>query len=93
MASSTNDCPEPSDSLSVSVPIIACLPVHVSGQGVKKKSMKKEIKIKEFDHSFSATKLNYLNFLAAFLKKHHVNKLQVTDCRHYTLKMQVPPSM
>ena len=92
MASSTNDCPEPPDSLSVSVPIIACLTVHVSGHGVKKKSTKKEIKTKEFDHSFSVMKLNYLNFLAVFLEKHHVNKLQVTDCRCYTLKMQVPSS-
>ena len=93
MASSTNDCPEPPDSLSVSVPIIACLTVHVSGQGVKKKSTKKKIKTKEFDHSFSTTKSNYLNFLAVFLEKHHVNKLQVTDRRHYTLKMQVSPSV
>ena len=84
MASSTNDCPEPSDSLNVSVPIIACLTVHVSGQGVKKKSMKKEIKIKEFDHSFSATKLNYLNFLAAFLKSTMSTsfKLQIVGITH-----------
>ena len=93
MASSTNDCLEPLDSLSVSVPIIARLTVYVSGHGVKKKSMKKEIKTKEFDHSFSMMKSNYLNFLAAFLEKHHVNKLQVTDRRCYTLKMQVPPSV
>ena len=92
MASSTNNCSEPPDSLSVSVPIIAHLTVHVSRHGVKKKSMKKEIKTKEFDHSFSMTKSNYLNFLAMFFEKHHVNKLQVTDRKRYTLKMQVPPS-
>ena len=82
MALSINDCLKPLDSLNVSVPIIASLTIYVSGQRVKKKSMKKEIKIKKFNHSFSMIKSNYLNFLAVFLEKHHVNKLQVTHCRH-----------
>ena len=82
-----------SDSLSFSIPIIACLTVHIPGQGIKKKTSKKVIKTKEFSYTFSATKANYLKFLVIFLSKHHIsNKLQVMNHRHYTLKMQVPPS-
>ena len=75
MALSTNNYLKPPDSLSVLVLIITRLSIHISGQGVKKKSMKKEIKTKAFDHSFSATKSNHFNFLATFLKKQHINKL------------------
>ena len=92
MASSAINSPEPEDS-SFSVPIIARLTVHISGPGNKKKSTKKDIKIKEFTHTFSATKANYLEFLTTFLTKHYIgNKLQVTDRRRYTCKIQVPPS-
>ena len=92
MASSANNSPEPEES-SFSVPIIARLTVHITGQGSKKKTTKKDTKTKEFSHTFSATKTNYLEFLTTFLTKHHIgNKLQVTDRRRYTCKMQVPPS-
>ena len=92
MASAASNSPEPEES-SFMVPIIARLTVHVPGHGNKKKTTKKDIKMKEFTHTFRATKSNYLEFLAAFLTKHHIgNKLQVTDRRRYTCKMQVPPS-
>ena len=91
MAASVENTPEPDDSFSV--PIIARLTVHVGGQGGKKKATKKDTKTKEFSHVFRATKENYLEFLNAFLTKHHIgNKLRVTDRRRYTCKMQVPPS-
>jgi hypothetical protein len=92
MAISTNDTPEPEESY-FSVPIITRLTVHIAGKGNKKKTTKKDTKTKEFSHTFSTTKSNYLKFLTAVLTKHHIgDKLQVTDCRHYTCKMQVPPS-
>jgi len=94
MASSTGNSPEP-DETSFSAPIIARLIVHstASGHGNKKKTTKKDTKTKEFTHTFSATKANYLEFLTAILTKHYIsNKLQVTDRRRYTCKMQVPPS-
>ena len=92
MASSAGNSPEPNDT-HFSVPIIARLTVHIAGQGNKKKTTKKDIKTKEFSHTFSTTKSNYLDFLTTFLTKHHIgNKLQVTDRRHYTCKMQVSPS-
>ena len=92
MASSTNNSPEPEVS-SFSVPIIARLIVHIAGHGSKKKTTKKTTKTKEFEHTFSATKTNYLELLTTILTKHHIaNKLQVTDRRRYTCKMQVPPS-
>ena len=91
MASSAGNSPEPNDT-HFSVPIIARLTVHIAGQGNKKKTTKKDIKTKEFSHTFSVTKSNYLDFLTTFLTKHHIgNKLQVTDRRRYTCKMQVPP--
>jgi hypothetical protein len=38
-------------------------------------------------------KSNYLKFLTAILTKHYIgDKLQVTDHKCYTYKMQVPPS-
>ncbi|KAF8494901.1 hypothetical protein F5888DRAFT_1616438 [Russula emetica] len=93
MASSADKSPEP-DEFSFSAPIIACLTVHIAGQGSKKKITKKDTKTKEFSHIFCATKSNYLEFLTTFLTKHHIgNKLRVTDRRHYTCKMQVPPSI
>jgi hypothetical protein len=92
MATSANDTPEPEESC-FSVPIIACLTVHITGKGNKKKTTKKDTKTKEFSHTFSATKSNYLKFLTAVLTKHHIgDKLQVKDRRCYTCKMQVPPS-
>jgi hypothetical protein len=79
MASSAGNSPEPDDT-HFSVPIIARLTVHVAGQGNKKKTTKKDIKTKEFSHTFSTTKFNYFDFLTTFLTKHHIgNKLQVTD--------------
>ena len=85
--------PEPEE-LSFSVPIVARLIVHITtGHGTKKKTTKKDTKTKEFVHLFRATKSNYLEFLTTLLTKHHINnKLQVTDRRRYTCKMQVPPS-
>ena len=78
---------------SFSVPIIARLTVHIASQGTKKKTIKKDTKTKEFTHTFCATKSNYLGFLTTVLTKHHIgNRLQVTDRRRYTCKMQVPPS-
>jgi ribosomal protein S7 len=91
MASSTHNSPEPEES-SFSVPIVARLIVHIASQG-KKKTIKKDTKTKEFSHTFSATKSNYLEFLTTILSKHHIsNKLEVTDRRRYTCKMQVPPA-
>ena len=91
MASNASDSPELGEMI-FSAPIIARLTVHTAGQG-KKKASKKEIKTKEFMHTFSATKTNYLEFLTTILAKHHAgNRLQVTDRRRYTCKMQVPPS-
>ena len=76
-----------------SVPIVARLIVHIAGQGSKKKTTRKDTKTKEFAHTFCATKTNYLEFLTTILTKHHIgNRLQVTDRRRYTCKMQVPPS-
>jgi hypothetical protein len=94
MAASANNSPEPEDSESCFVvPIIARLTVHIAGHGNKKKTTRKDTKTKEFSHTFSVTKSNYLAFLMTFLTKHHINnKLQVTDRRRYTCKMQVPPS-
>jgi hypothetical protein len=93
MATSENNTPGPEDS-TFSVPIIARLIVHTTKQANKKKTTKKDTKTKEFTHTFSATKSNYLEFLSTILTKHHIgNKLQVTDRRRYTCKMQVPPSM
>jgi hypothetical protein len=44
--------------------------------GNKTKTTKKDMKMKEFTHTFSATKSNYLEFLTAILTKHHIsNKL------------------
>jgi hypothetical protein len=88
-----SNSPEPDDS-NFSVPIVARLIVHVAGQGSKKKkTTKKDTKTKEFTHSFSPTKPNYLEFLTTILMNHHIgNRLQVTDRRRYTCKMQVPPS-
>lgn len=81
------------DSEEFSVSIVTCLLVYITGHGSKKKTAKKETKIKEFSHTFSTTRSNYLKFLTTVLIKHYIrNKLQVTDCRCYTCKMQVPPS-
>lgn len=92
MASSAHNSPEPDESAFL-VPIIARLTVHLAGHGNKKKTTKKDTKTKEFSHTFSATKTNYLEFLTTFLSKHHIsNKFQVTDRRRYTCKIQVPPS-
>jgi hypothetical protein len=94
MPPSASNSPEP-ESTSFTVPIIARLIVHVASQGSKnkKKTTKKDMKTKEFTHIFCATKPNYLNLLTTILTKHHVgHKLQVTDRRRYTCKMQVPPS-
>lgn len=94
MASSAGNSPEP-DELSFSVPITAHLIVHITaaGHGVKKKTTKKDTKTKQFSHTFSATKSNYIEFLTTILTKHHIgNKIQVTERRRYTCKMQVPPS-
>ncbi len=99
MASCTTHSPAPEESdSSFSVLIIARLTVHAASQGInkgnnRKKATKKETKTKEFMHTFSATKANYLELLTALLTKHHIgNRLQVTDRRRYTCKMQVPPS-
>ena len=92
MASSANNSPEPEES-SFSVPIIARLTVHTASQGNKKKTTKKDTKTKEFEHTFCATKSNYLELLTTILSKHHVGKnTQVTDRKRYSCKMQVPPS-
>ena len=78
MASSADNSPE-ADVSTFSVPIIARLTVHIAGQGGKKKTTKKDTKTKEFSHSFSATKPNYLDFLTTVLTKHHMgHKLRVT---------------
>jgi hypothetical protein len=91
MATSANDTLEPEETC-YSVPIIAYLTMHIAGKGNKKKTTKKDTKTKEFSHTFSITKSNYLKFLIVVLTKHHIgDKLQVTDRRHYTCKMQVPP--
>ena len=99
MASCTTHSPAPEESdSSFSVLIIARLTVHAASQGInkgnnRKKATKKETKMKEFMHTFSATKANYLELLTALLTKHHIgNRLQVMDRRRYTCKMQVPPS-
>jgi hypothetical protein len=93
MASSADCAGNSPDSEEFSVPIVARLLVHTNGHGSKKKTTKKDTKTKEFSHTFSATRSNYLEFLTAVLTKHHIgNKLQVTDRRRYTCKMQVPPS-
>jgi hypothetical protein len=93
MASSAGNSPEP-DEFSFSVPITAHLIVHITASGhVKKKTTKKDTKTKQFSHTFCATKANYLEFLTTVLTKHHIgNKIQVTERRRYTCKMQVPPS-
>ena len=91
---SSSPAPEPEDS-TFSAPIIACLTVHTktSGTGNKKKTTKKDMKTKEFTHTFCATKSNYIELLNTILTKHHIgNKLQVTEHRHYSCKMQVPPA-
>jgi hypothetical protein len=78
MASSTSHSPAPEESdFSFSVLIIAHLTVHTAGQGInkrnkKKKATKKETKMKEFMHTFFATKSNYLKLLTALLTKHHI---------------------
>jgi hypothetical protein len=91
MASSADNSPEANVS-TFSVPSIACLTVHIADQGGKKKTTKKDTKAKEFSHSFSMTKANYLNFLTTVLTKHCMgHKLRVTDHRHYICKMQVLP--
>ena len=85
MASITSNSPEPEE-FSLSVPIIARLTVHLTSQGKRKKTTKKDTKTKEFVHTFSATKSNYLDFLTTILTKHHANnKLQVTDRRRVYL--------
>ena len=87
MASITSNSPELEES-SFLVPIIACLIMHIASQGNKKKTVKKDTKMKEFAHTFCVTRSNYLDFLTTVLTKHHIgNKLQVTDHRHYTYKM------
>jgi hypothetical protein len=86
--------PEPDESC-FSVLIIARLIVHITAgsHGNKKKTTKRETKTKEFSHMFAATKSNYLELLSTILTKHHIgNRLQITDRRRYTFKMQVPPS-
>jgi len=93
MASSADCAGNSLNSEEFSVPIVTHLLVHITGHGSKKKTTKKDTKTKEFSHTFSATKSNYLEFLTTVLTKHHIgNKLQVTDCQHYTCKMQVSPS-
>lgn len=85
------DAPEVEDS-SFLVPNVACFMVHTLSQGNKEKTTKKGMKTKEFSHIFCATKVNYLKFLTTILTKHHINnKIQVTDCRCYSCKMQVSP--
>lgn len=91
MATTADDSPE-SDDFSLLVPIVAYLVFHIAGQGNKKKMTKKDMKTKEFAHTFSATRPNYLKFLITILAKHHISKLQMTDHRHYSCKMQVLPS-
>src|SRR5258707_13760975 len=90
MVSATCNSPEPEVS-SFSMPIIARLTVHSTSPG-KKKAPKKAIKTKEFVHTFCTTKSNYLKFLTTILTKHHSNKFQVPNHRHYTCNMQVLPS-
>ena len=93
MASSIDCVGNSPDSEKFSVPIVACLLVHITGHRSKMKTTKKDTKIKEFSHTFSTTKSNYLEFLTTVLTKHHIgNKLQVTDRRCYIYKMQVPSS-
>jgi hypothetical protein len=87
MVLNMDNAPEPNETEFL-VPIIVCLTVHIAGQGNKKKATKKDIKTKEFSHTFSITKPNYLKFLTAFLTKHHIgNKLCVTESKHYTCKI------
>jgi hypothetical protein len=89
---STSPTPEP-DNPTFSVPIIACLTVHTKSGTGNKKTTKKDTKTKEFTHSFSASKSNYIELLNIILMKHHVaSKLQVTERRRYNCKIQVPPA-
>jgi hypothetical protein len=91
MASSANNSLELEES-QFSVSIITRLTVYIADQGNKKKTTKNDIKTKKFSHTFSTTKSNYIEFLTTYLMKHHIGgKLQVTDHKHYTCKMQVPP--
>jgi len=90
----TANSPEPAEPPHFSVPIIARLTVHVpvAGSG-KKKFMKKDLRTKEFTHTFCAAKANYIELLNMVLAKHHINdKFQVSECRRYCCKIQVPPA-
>jgi hypothetical protein len=71
MASIASNSSEPEE-FSFSVPIVARLIVHTASQESKKKAIKKDTKIKEFVHTFCATKSNHLDFLTTILTKHHV---------------------
>ena len=77
-----------------SAPILARFTVHIPVQGTaKKKKTKKETRAKEFIHTFSATKSNYVQLLNTILAKHHISKkFQATEHCNYGCKIQVPPT-
>ena len=82
--------PEPHFTASIVVYLVIHVPIQST---VKKKSMKKETRTKEFSHCFSVTKHNYLHLLNTILEKHHIpKKFKSTEQHHYVCKIQVPPS-
>ena len=62
---------EPHFTASIVVRLVIYVPIQST---VKKKSVKKEMRTKEFSHRFSATKHNYLYLLNTILEKHHIPK-------------------
>jgi len=62
-------------------------------QGSKAKPKdKKEVKTKELTHSFSPTVDNYVSLLKAILSKHGEEKYNITEKKHYILKVLCPPA-
>jgi hypothetical protein len=93
MMSSAANGPQPQDP-QFTGQVIARLMVHIAAprQG-KTKSTKKDMKTKEFPHTFCTTKANYVELLNAVLSKHHIsNKFRVMERWCYGCKIQVPPA-
>ena len=96
--SSNGNSPEPtSQPVALAVPISCHLLYEVSttSQSKKKtKTTKKGSKVKQFMHSFSPTKSNYVELLNTMIVKHMSLKVKnkVSDERIFSCKIHVPPA-
>ena len=98
--SSNGNSPEPtSQPVALAVPISCHLLYEVSttssSQSKKKtKTTKKGSKVKQFMHSFSPTKSNYVELLNMMIVKHTSLKVKnkVSDEHIFSCKIHIPPA-